>query len=117
MRFCRSLSRHYPEHKLKYHLYCSEANQLNWQAFALPEEPIYRASFFLTNSISAIEILPRENDRPKLGLLSHLPAGALLHVCGDGFDARTAKVCVNGQYYFVFRQEIDWPEAPVARTN
>ena len=32
-------------------------------------------------------------------------------------DARTAKVCVNGQYYFVFRQAIDWPEAPVARTN
>ncbi|HEY6988111.1 MAG TPA: hypothetical protein VH369_07000 [Bryobacteraceae bacterium] len=90
---------------------------MNWQAFSLPEEPIYRGSFFLTTPISAIEILPRENDRPKLGLLSHLPAGALLHVCGDGFDARTAKVCVNGQYYFVFRQEIDWPEVPAVRTN
>ena len=90
---------------------------MNWQAFSPPEESIYQGSVFLANPISAIEILPRENGRPKLGPLSRLPAGAMLHICGEGFDARTAKVCVNGQYYFVFRQEIDWPGVPALRTN
>jgi hypothetical protein len=90
---------------------------MSGQAFSLPEDPVYPASVFLATQISAIQILPREDGRLILGLLSSLPAGAVLRICGEGFDERTAKVFVNGQYYFVFRQEIDWPQASTIRPN
>jgi hypothetical protein len=80
---------------------------MNTDAFVIPDEPMVYETVRLSSSISAIELLPTENGRPRLGLLSRLPAGAMLQICGDGFDERTAKVCVSGQYYFVFLQEIE----------
>jgi hypothetical protein len=80
------------------------------EAFVLPAEPVDQGPVLLTKPVAAIQVLPaRENGLLRLGLLSRLPAGAVLHICGDGFDERTAKVLVDGQYYFVFREEIGWP--------
>ena len=73
------------------------------EAFFLPVEPVAQCPVILAKPIAAIQVLPaRENGLLRLGLLSRLPAGAVLHICGDGFDKRTAKVLVDGQYYFVF---------------
>jgi hypothetical protein len=81
------------------------------EAFFLPVEPVAQGPVILAEPIAAIQVLPaRENGLLRLGLLSRLPAGAVLHICGDGFDKLTAKVLVDGQYYFVFREEIGWPQ-------
>jgi hypothetical protein len=80
------------------------------EAFFLPVEPVGHRPVLLLKPVAAIQVLPpRDNGLLRLGLLSRLPAGAVLHVCGDGFDERTAKVLVDGQHYFVFREEIGWP--------
>jgi hypothetical protein len=80
---------------------------MNTQAFFIPDEPVYQSFVLLAGPILAIQILPKENGRITLGLLSQLPAGAVLRICGDGFDERTVQVSVNDHFYFVFRQEID----------
>jgi hypothetical protein len=88
------------------------------EAFVLPAEPVGYDFVLLSKSVAAIQVLPpRENGGLRLGLLSRLPAGAVLLVCGDGFDERTAKVLVDGQHYFVFREEIDWPRLDEAATS
>ena len=88
------------------------------EAFFLPVEPVAQCPVILAKPIAAIQVLPaRENGLFRLGLLSRLPAGAVLHICGDGFDKRTAKVLVDGQYYFVFREEIDWPHPAKTAIN
>jgi hypothetical protein len=42
----------------------------------------------------------------RMGLLSQLPTGAELLICGEGFNERTAKVRCHEHYYFVFLQDI-----------
>jgi len=84
---------------------------MSTEAFFLPLEPVGRDPVLLSSPVAAIQVLPpREDGRSRLGLLARLPAGAVLHICGDGFDERTAKVLVDGQYYFVFREEIGQPQ-------
>ena len=88
------------------------------EAFVLPAEPVGFDLVLLSRPVAAIQVLPaRENGGLRLGLLSRLPAGAVLHICGDGFDERTAKVLVDGQHYFVFREEIGWPKLNEAATS
>jgi hypothetical protein len=80
---------------------------MNTQPFFIPEEPVCHDPVLLSGPIAAIQVLLTENGRQKLGLLSRLPAGAILHLCGEGFDELTTKVRVDGRYYFVFREELD----------
>ena len=91
--------------------------QTNTQPFVIPDKLARHESVILFGPVAAIQITPTENGQPRLGVLSRLPAGTMLHICGDGFDERTAKVCVNGQYYFVFRHEIDQLQVPMGRIN
>jgi hypothetical protein len=55
----------------------------------------------LLKHIAAIQLDRTENGSEKLGLVSQLPQGAELDICGDGFSARTAKVRWAGQLNFV----------------
>jgi hypothetical protein len=89
----------------------------NTQPFVIPDKLARHEPVIIFGPVAAIQIMPMENGQPSLGVLSRLPAGTMLHICGDGFDERTAKVCVNGQYYFVFRHEIDQPEVPMGRAH
>jgi hypothetical protein len=61
----------------------------------------------LCKNIAAIQIRPAGNGEEHLGLLSQLPKGAELHICGDGFNSRTVKVEWRGHFYFVFMQDIE----------
>jgi hypothetical protein len=91
--------------------------QTNTQPFVIPDKLACQEPVILFGPVVAIQITPTENGQPSLGVLSRLPAGTMLHICGDGFDERTAKVCVNGHYYFVFRDEIDQRHVPMGRAN
>lgn len=42
----------------------------------------------------------------RLSLLSQLPPGVELVLCGDGFNERTAKVTCHGHFFFVFIQDL-----------
>ena len=63
----------------------------------------------LLKKIAAIQIERSEDGKRRFGLISELPMGAQLTVCGDGFNPRTAKIECNGQFYFVFLQDIERP--------
>lgn len=63
-------------------------------------------SLLLHKSICAIRLAYRDNGEQKLGSVTQLPSGTSGYVCGPGFDERTAKVRVNGEFYFVFLQDI-----------
>jgi hypothetical protein len=64
----------------------------------------------LLKKIAAIQIERTEDGKQRFGLISELPRGARVSVCGQGFNARTVKVQCNGQYYFVFMQDIEQAE-------
>jgi hypothetical protein len=58
----------------------------------------------LSRSISAVQLVRKENGAAKLGSLLQLARGTMIECCGDGFNERTVKICANGAYYFVFLQ-------------
>ena len=68
------------------------------------------ARITLSKDVAAIQIEASEAGRPRYGLISQLPKGAELIVCGDGFNNRTARVNCHGFHYFVFLQDIEEPE-------
>ena len=79
---------------------------MNFNAFFADNIREVQTRIVLSKPISAIQLLPQENGLTRLGLLSEIGSGETLEVCGDGFNNRTAKVRVNGSYYFVFLQDI-----------
>ncbi len=76
------------------------ANQEALFSAALP--PSYR----LPHEIAAIQALRAQDGRTELAAISHLPAGAELTFCGDGFNETTVKVSFEGQFFFVFVQDV-----------
>ena len=65
----------------------------------------------LPRNISAIQLLPAEAEHgnAKLGVITQLPSGATVEICGDGFNDRTAKVRYCEGYFFVFLQDLQEP--------
>jgi hypothetical protein len=63
----------------------------------------------LPKQVSAIQVLPADNAPARLGLITQLPSGAVVDVCGDGFNERTAKVRYCDGYFFVFLQDLQEP--------
>ncbi len=61
----------------------------------------------MSEEISAMQILPFGESGVHLSPVSKLPRGAEIEACGDGFDAQTLKVCYEGQFYFVFLQDLE----------
>jgi hypothetical protein len=63
----------------------------------------------LCKNISALAIA-RDEHALQYGHIEQLPTGATVVLIGDGFNGRTVKVQWNGQYYFVFLQDIEGPD-------
>ena len=76
--------------------------------FSALSTPTYR----LLTSIAAIPASRASTGAPELGAISRLPDGAELTFCGEGFNESTLKVRCEGQFYFVFAQDIA-PAEPV----
>jgi hypothetical protein len=72
---------------------------------------LFAPTFRLPNSIPAIPASCARADGPELGAISHLPEGAELTLCGEGFNETTLKVRWEGQSYFIFVQDIALPES------
>jgi hypothetical protein len=63
----------------------------------------------LSKVIAAINIRETEDGHMRMGLISQLPQGAELQICGEGFNERTIKVRWGERLYFVFVQDIEEP--------
>ena len=80
---------------------------MNTGAFFIPQPDVNGETIRLRKPISAIQLSQDQSGHCKLGLLSQLGRGTTIERCGDGFNERTVKVRVNGNCYFVFRQDLD----------
>ncbi len=67
---------------------------------------VLSCSYRLPHEIPAIQALRGQNGGLELAAISHLPGGAELTFCGDGFNESTLKVCFEGQFFFVFIQDV-----------
>jgi hypothetical protein len=76
---------------------------------------VFTPTYRLPNTVAAIQASCARDGGPELGAISHLPEGAELEFCGDGFNASTLKVRWEGQYYFVFSQDIATVEPALER--
>jgi hypothetical protein len=74
---------------------------------ALDNRPSFSECISLRNPICALKLSFAEASNEVTGLLTNLAAGTSMYVCGTGFNDRTVKVMVNGQYYYVFLRDID----------
>lgn len=63
----------------------------------------------LLKKISAIQLSTAEGVPGKLGVITQLPSGATIDICGEGFNERTAKVRYCEGYFFVFLQDLQEP--------
>jgi len=67
---------------------------------------VFTPTYRLPSTVAAIQASYAREGEPELGTISHLPEGAELEFCGDGFNESTLKVRWEGQSYFVFWQDI-----------
>lgn len=79
----------------------------NKTAFVIPDENVGGPAVTLSRFISAIQLVRQNDGTAKLGLLTQLSPGTQIIPCGDGFNAKTIKVSVRGQWFFVFAQDVE----------
>ncbi len=71
--------------------------------------------YTLHKRIAAIRLIRVDDRRGKLGEFVQLIPGSRLHRCGDGYNDQTVKVHSEGEFYFVFVQDLRDIEALVSR--
>jgi hypothetical protein len=80
-----------------------------------PQSISLERAYTLSKSVSAIQILPTEDGEPRrLGLITQLPEGAEVEVDGPGFSDRTVSVRCGGALYFLFTEELELQQKPLA---
>lgn len=60
----------------------------------------------LKKDISALELVEKEN-ATRMGVLSLIPKGSQLDICGLGFNERTYTVQCNNRTFVVFQQDVN----------
>jgi hypothetical protein len=70
-----------------------------------------KATYVLPRNVPAIQVLPDELGRIRLGTIVKLPEGAEVEDCGQGFDDRTRKVCWQGGFYHIFTDDMELSNA------
>ena len=80
---------------------------LNSDVLSIPDCLVPERSYTLSRTIAGIQLVPGEGKQGRLGNVSQLRPGSLLDCCGDGYDARTVKVRCEGNFYFVFLQDLE----------
>jgi hypothetical protein len=73
----------------------------------LSDSVVPTRAYTLSDDITAMQILPLNDSGARLSPVSRLPRGARIQACGEGFDDRTLKVEYQGQYYFVFLDDLE----------
>ena len=66
-----------------------------------------RSTYCLPRVAPAIQVIPELDGHVRVGTMLRLPAGTEVRLCGEGFDEKTVKVNWEGNYYYVFLQDIE----------
>lgn len=82
----------------------------------LTDPAVLNRVYTLSHDISAMQVLPFNENGARLSPVSRLPRGARIEACGDGFDDQTLKVSYEGQYYFVFLLDLELQRKAAAAT-
>ena len=77
-------------------------------AFPTPIQPQPHC-LTLLREITALRITKSCHSNHDLAVLAELPKGAVLTMCGAGFNHRTATVRWRGDSYYVFEQDLPSP--------
>lgn len=86
-------------------------------AVSLPD-PVVRTRFYtLRSDISAMQILPPGDAGVRMSPVCRLPRGADIQALGEGFDSQTLKVLYEGQYYYVFLDDLSPQRMAAARAS
>lgn len=64
------------------------------------------AQHTLASDTSVLPITGLQGSGPNLGPVCKLPRGAKVAHLGSGFNEGTVKVACDGQFYFMFRQDL-----------
>jgi hypothetical protein len=82
---------------------------INRHAFSVTDCDITRPRVYcLSKNIAGIQVLPAADaGEPRLGMITQLPQGAELELCGEGFNERTVRVRWAEGFYFVFLQDLE----------
>ena len=64
------------------------------------------SQYSLAKNAHAMQIVPDDNGKLRLGTLIRLPDEADVQICGEGFNDRTAKVILGGSTYYVFLDDL-----------
>lgn len=91
---------------------------MDFDALCIPECPTTERAVVLSKAIPAIELVPVENCKARLGRISEIAEGARLEICGSGFNERTIKARWGEGFYFVYVRDLEMAEekAAVARS-
>lgn len=81
--------------------------QMNKEALTFPAENLSFSRKVISRRISALQLVQVRGAQGKLGPLSQLAPGTDVEICGDGYNDRTTKVRVQGDYFFVFREDLE----------
>jgi hypothetical protein len=79
---------------------------VNTDSFFLPEPECDGEKVILSRSVCAIQLVKRQSGT-RLGPLTQLHVGTTVEICGEGYNERTLKVRMNGDYFFIFSQDLD----------
>src|SRR5690242_21781293 len=75
------------------------------------------SAYNLLRDIYAIQLLPAQVGVSSWGPLVRIPKGAVVHLCGAGFNDRTVRVRCNEFFYFVFLEDLDVRRTPATTTS
>ena len=78
-----------------------------FKAAAPPGADWPKATYVLPRNVPAIQVLPDELGRIRMGTIVKLPEGAEVADCGEGFDDRTRKVSWQGGFYYIFTDDME----------
>ncbi len=81
------------------------------EVLSIPDPVPSRQTFTLLRRISAIQLTRVDKHRGKLGNIVQLQPGTHLNLCGEGYNEKTVKVQVEGQFYFVFLEDLKTTES------
>lgn len=79
---------------------------IDHKALYIPPRSGSDRPYAILHNIAAIELMANNREHGRLGMVTQLPSGTRVEVCGSGFNERTVKVRSNERYYFVFWQDL-----------
>ena len=79
---------------------------LSREALAIPDRSSVREAYTLSRKIPAVQLIQMDGPHGRLGGIVHLPMGARLDICGDGYNESTVKVRCEETFYFVFLDDL-----------